>query len=373
MSVLVGSVEVFALPDVFRLLGNNKVTGALRVLRESGEGLVYFREGRVYYAHSNLTRELIGQRLVNAKLITQVQLLRILDEQKRSGNRRIGHLFVEKGIVAQDLLDTFLREQMQEVIFDILHWDVGRFRFEASEVSEHELGLSLRVENLIMESSRRIDEWEVIRRKLPSVGAIVRLSPMPPPDRTEISVKPEEWSLLALADGKTTVKDMAAASERSEFDACKVVYGLISAGLLEVVSSPESGTDELPSRIVIAKLKPEEGSADAQAKAGEGQPQQEVPSPDVSPVPAASPANAPAVAAGLEAPVAEAPEQTEAKAQAQKPALPRDLRERPSRPVAGDGSKTPQRHQPSVSKKSVGDPELGKELLQRLIEGVRKL
>jgi hypothetical protein len=71
--------------------------------------------------------------------------------------------------------------------------------------------------------------------------------------------------------------------------------------------------------------------------------------------------------------VAEAPEQTEAKAQAQKPALPRDLRERPSRPVAGDGSKTPQRHQPSVSKKSVGDPELGKELLQRLIEGVRKL
>jgi len=248
MSVLVGSLEAFALPDVFRLLAQNKQTGGLKVVRESGDGVIFFRDGEVYFAFSSLTREFLGQRLVNAKLITQGQLLRILDEQKKTGNKRLGDLIVEKGVISKELLDTFIKEQIQDAIFNLLQWDAGNFTFDEGETSPQEVGLSVSVENLIMESSRRLEEWEVIQRKIPSLDVIVRMSPTPPEDAMEINIKPEEWTLLVLADGQRSVRDIAAATERSEFEACKIIYGLVTAGLLDVSSGRIPPSAEEPSR-----------------------------------------------------------------------------------------------------------------------------
>lgn len=249
MSELIGSLEVFALPDVFRLLSHNKVTGALKVGRESGDGVIYFREGEVYFAFSSLTREFLGQRLVNAKLITQGQLLRILDEQKKNAKKRLGDLLIDKGILSPELLDTFIKEQIQDAIFNLLQWDMGQFDFVQGEVSPQEIGLSVSVENLLMESSRRLEEWEVIQRKIPSLDVVVRMSPTPPEDAMEINIKPEEWTLLVLADGVRTVRDIAAATERSEFEACKIIYGLVTAGLLDVARGAHGGGSEEPSRM----------------------------------------------------------------------------------------------------------------------------
>lgn len=250
MSELVGSLEAFALPDVFRLLSHNKVTGALKVARESGDGVIYFRQGEVYFAFSSLTREFLGQRLVNAKLITQGQLLRILDEQKKNANKRLGDLLIEKGILSPELLDTFIKEQIQDAIFNLLQWDAGNFAFDSGEVSPQEIGLSVSVENLLMESSRRLEEWEVIQRKIPSLDVIVRMSPTPPEDAMEINIKPEEWTLLVLADGVRSVRDIAAATERSEFEACKIIYGLVTAGLLDVAGGGGGTvTSDEPSRM----------------------------------------------------------------------------------------------------------------------------
>ncbi|HVF12134.1 MAG TPA: DUF4388 domain-containing protein, partial [Actinomycetota bacterium] len=201
-----------------------------------------------------LTREFLGQRLVNAKLITQGQLLRILDEQKKSGTKRLGDLLVEKGILSKDLLDTFIKEQIQDAIFNLLQWDMGKFTFDEGVVSPQEIGLSVSVENLIMESSRRLEEWEVIQRKIPNLDVIVRMAPTPPEDAMEINIKPEEWTLLVLADGIRTVRDIGAATERSEFEACKIIYGLVTAGLLEVSAGRFPPSTEEPSRMSPADL-----------------------------------------------------------------------------------------------------------------------
>lgn len=249
MSVLVGDLQAFALPDVCRLLSENKQSGALQVVRDSGDGFIYFREGDVYFAQSSLTREYLGQRLVQSKLITQGQLMRVLDEQKKRADVRLGDLLIEKGFLSKDILDTFIKEQIQDAIFNLLQWDVGTFTFNEGVISSQEVGLSVSVENLIMESARRLDEWEVIQRKIPSLDVVVRLAQTPPEDTVEINIRPEEWTLLVLADGVRTVRDIAAATERAEFDACKIIYGLVTAGLLEVPGRPTVPSEEEPSRL----------------------------------------------------------------------------------------------------------------------------
>jgi hypothetical protein len=372
MTALEGSLEVFALPDVFRLLGQNKVTGALEVARESGDGTVFFREGEVYYAFSSLTREFLGQRLVNAKLITQGQLLRILDEQKRSGTKKVGDILIEKGILSEELLETFLKEQIQDAIFNLLQWDAGQFSFSPGEVSNQEVGLSVSVENLIMESSRRIEEWEVIQRKIPSMDVVLRMAPTPPEDSVEINIKPDEWTLLVLADGTRTVRDVAAASERSEFEACKILYGLVTAGLLDVTSGPPSHMPRhapplaepaveapAPSAPVLEERPPEHLPPEVpQPAATAEETYQEAPVSE----PAPEPVMAPGPVAEPKVAVDEPPPETAVPAEPPAPAPAEDAA------FAGNGSTN--REAPAPRK---GDPTVTKELLLKLISGVRNL
>lgn len=369
MSVLSGGLENFALPDVFRLLAHNKVTGALRVARASGEGTVFFRDGEVYFAFSNLTREFLGQRLVNAKLITEGQLLRMLDEQKKAGEKRIGDLLVEKGFISKELLHTFLKEQIQDAIFSMLQWDVGAFEFLSNELAPQEIGLTVSVENLIMESSRRIQEWEVIRRKIPSLEVVVRMAPTPPEDAVEINIRPEEWTLLVLADGTRTVREIAGASERSEFDACKIIYGLVTAGLLDVASSATAvGAVEAPAaaRAVLPKESREEVRREVPIREvvpekAEVEPEPAVPEVIREP---ARPAEAEALVSdeGAE-PVTIAEERVE-----EERAEPAVAPAMPDQPRNGSA-----REAVPVGAKKKGDPTMSKELLLRLIAGVRNL
>ncbi|MBW3589104.1 MAG: DUF4388 domain-containing protein [Actinobacteria bacterium] len=378
MTVLQGTLEVFTLPDVFRLLAQNGVTGGLHVVRESGDGVIYFREGEVYFAFSSLTREFLGQRLVNAKLITQGQLLRMLDEQKRSPEKRVGDLLVEKGYISKEMLDTFIKEQIQDAIFNLLQWDMGTFSFQADETSPQEIGLSVSVENLIMENSRRLEEWEVIQRKIPSLDVIVRMSPTPPEDVMEINIKPEEWTLLVLADGVRTVRDIAAATERSEFDACKIIYGLVTAGLLDVASGSSKRSSEEPSRLSPREA---DGFSFSSARESAPSPSEAQAVPEGEPIPAApveEPVSAVAEPETEAVEVAEAEEAMEVVAEELSDVAITESEEETPVPVpSGNGRSEPLRAKVSSSTssdaKKPGDPTISKEMLLKLIAGVRNL
>lgn len=120
MTALAGSIEVFPLPEVFVLLSRSGVTGALLLSRDSRDASVFFRRAKIYDAYSSLTNR-----------------------------RRVGDFTPEE-------LDTFVREQIRDAIFDVLQWDTGRFTFEEGESSDTDVGVQMPVENLLMEASRQL-------------------------------------------------------------------------------------------------------------------------------------------------------------------------------------------------------------------------
>jgi hypothetical protein len=90
------------------------------------------------------------------------------------------------------------------------------------------------VENLIMEGSRRLEEWEQVRRKIASLDAVVAMAPSPGGAGVEVNLKPEEWRLLSVVDGRRTVRDLVELFGQGQFQTCRVLYGLAGAGLLEI-------------------------------------------------------------------------------------------------------------------------------------------
>lgn len=242
--MLKGTLEEFALADIFRLLSWAKKTGKLDVARSAGSGKIFFRDGEVYYAESSISREPLGQKLIRSGLLTEGQLVKALDQNASSGER-VGQILVDNGWVAPEQLQAALRQQIEDAVFDLLRWELGEFQYDQGVEADIEVQISVSVENLIIEASRRLDELEVIERKIPSELAILKMSNKPPEGAAEINITPDEWRMLVLVDGARTVHEIAKLVGMDDFGALRGLYGLVSAGLVEVIlpehSAPQGG------------------------------------------------------------------------------------------------------------------------------------
>jgi len=237
-----GNLKDFSLPDVFQLVQLSRKTGVLRIAGAEGEGSIWFREGEVFFAQSDWRTDRFGERLVNAQRITPAALERGLEIQTAEAphGRRLGEILVAEGYITRQVLETFVLDQIQDTIFDLMRWDEGRFDFEVlPEVLHEDIGLAVSVENIVMEGSRRLEEWQRVRKKVPSMDMVFKMATAPGEGTFEISLKPAEWSLLLLIDGTRSVHDLALETRAGDFDVARIIYGLFSAGLLEVVNDAE--------------------------------------------------------------------------------------------------------------------------------------
>ena len=272
--MLKGTLDDFTLPDIFRLMSLAKKTGALEVHRSAGNGKVYFRDGEVYFAESSITRTPLGQKLVRSGVITETQLMKALDIHKEKG-QRLGDVLVAENLVDQEHLLEAVRSQIEDAAFDLLRWDLGEFAWESGQGIEPEVPIMVSVENLIMEASRRLDELEVILRKIPSEDAILGMAAAPPVGAVEINITPEEWRILVQVNGERSVAEIGESLGIDTLDAMKSLYGMVSTGLIEVVGGVPEGWQPPPEGEATPAAGPHLEDASSTLEPGEG-PREEV-------------------------------------------------------------------------------------------------
>lgn len=235
---LEGNLRDFSLADMFRLLASGAKTGTLYLEATSAQGKVCFSKGRVFFASSNWNRESLGRRLVKAGVITEKQLRQALGlqkiQKKEKAGRRLGQILVDEGYLDSRVLETFIQDQINDTLFDLFRWEDGELRFEADEVAEDEdIGVSVSVENIIMEASRRLEMWGRIREKIPGMDTAFIMADAPGDKSLEIHLKPKEWMLLCYLHGGRSVRELVELTGYNDFETAKILYGMFSAGLIE--------------------------------------------------------------------------------------------------------------------------------------------
>jgi len=244
---LQGKIEKFTLPEIFQLIANTQKTGTLGIQNSNDIIMVYFKNGRITYGYGPRQTSHIGQMLNDTGKISAGQLEdAIAFQSKDDVTKRLGQILVEKKYVTQDELDDAIKKQVEELIYSLLSWDDGSFKFYDNQYpTKEEITVDLSVENVILEGLRRIDEINHLKETLPDFNKPLKISEATGGRSKDISLQPEEWNLLALVNGRTSINDLL---EQSDYPKVKTIERLASlklAGLITESKKTAESNDHL--------------------------------------------------------------------------------------------------------------------------------
>lgn len=233
-----GPLRELGIHDVFQLLDLSRKTGALSVVSalRDNQGTVFFDGGAVVFASIRSNPHRLGDMLVRAGKISDADLDRARATQQKGDTRRLGEILLEIGAVTPKELERHVRLHIEEVVFELMSWREGYFSFEERPISDAPSEASVRIstESLLMEGARRIDEWSRIEGKVPHVGVVPVLAPLRADHPSLLDLLPNEWEVLAEIDGAKDLREIALRLGQSDFDIAKVVYGMVTTGVIEL-------------------------------------------------------------------------------------------------------------------------------------------
>ena len=287
---LSGTLKDFALPDIFQLIGMQRKTGLLTLESDRETVTVVFEQGMVVHADSTVRRldDLLGSVLVRQGKIRKDVLEEALSKQKVS-MQRLGFILVSQGYISRDDLKGALSEQVQQIVFRVFRWKSGRYHFDAQAEADYdrENVQPVSTDHILMEGIRRVDEWPIIEKRIPSLDFVFR--PLVPvkqirveegPKETggleaalgslesggggnasatsEVVMGPTEFSIYKLFDGGRSVSTLMEMTGLSDFDVCRTLFDFIDRNLVAPAGQDQVKASAEPGRRDPAPA-PEEG------------------------------------------------------------------------------------------------------------------
>jgi hypothetical protein len=124
--------------------------------------------------------------------------------------------------------------QGEEAVYELAILQEGDFVFKpGAETGSRTIKKSNT--NLLMEAARRIDEWQVLSKRIPSTRLVPVFTNQG--SSTSVSFTPHEWAVICKIDERRSIEELAQVLGMSAFEVCKLLYGLVTAGLVGLKES----------------------------------------------------------------------------------------------------------------------------------------
>src|SRR5439155_20433497 len=132
-------------------------------------GKIYYNKGRISITTIVNRRYRLGDILYKNTKITQEQLDAAIAKQSKQRDKKLGELLVSMGTITQPELERYMRVQIEEAVYYLFTWTQGTFNFETDvRTEQQDFLVSSNTDALLLEGARRVDEWSLIEKKIPS-------------------------------------------------------------------------------------------------------------------------------------------------------------------------------------------------------------
>lgn len=196
-------------------------SGALRVEKERVKAVVYFEDGKLTYATSNLRNlrliEYLKKRGVPIENLYGVDL---------SSDFAVVSSLTARG-TNQVKIDEALSEQVSDVVRVLLLWPAGSWVFEERARLTEPVRTEIQIKQLTLAAARRI-ELKFAASRFSNLNETISRGA----DAGGLNLSATEGFLLSRVEGPTELGQLVTLSGMRELDALRTVYGLVLSGLL---------------------------------------------------------------------------------------------------------------------------------------------
>ena len=236
-----GDVAVLGISNLLQMLSMNRCRGFLIVHQEGHKKVIHFLEEGMRVVSGARRTNPLGEILMRTGRITREQLDELLAEQRRTGTP-LGEIVSRRSILEAGVIQSALREQVAEEIYDLFTWSDATFDFmEASDAPpppDHgplaHIVLETSMMSIMIEAARRVDELARIQSIIPDIRLV--------PERLELPASLDDPSLdrasiediLPLVDGERSVGHIVEESLFPKFTVLRTLYGLAQKGVIKI-------------------------------------------------------------------------------------------------------------------------------------------
>jgi len=233
---LKGNLRDFTITQLLNLVNLAKKTGTL-VIEGPGEiARVTFREGKLAYAQIGVEDNTLAAVLQRNNKISVGQYRILKERAARMSDKELGLLLINAGYVSQTDIITSLQQYFVSIVRRLFTWVEGFFRFESDEMPpEGKISVRIELENLIIEGSRQLREWEQLQEEIPSLDMALKFTDRPGTNLRNINLSVEEWRVVSFVNPKNSIRQIARATKTNDLEIRRVVYSLLQAGLVEII------------------------------------------------------------------------------------------------------------------------------------------
>jgi len=233
---LKGRLRDFSITQLLNLINLARKTGTLSIEASGEQAQVWFREGKLVFASLSTEDGHLAQLLFRAGKLSQEQTRTILSRAGMTNDKQLGMMLIEAGHVTQDDILASVRRHTQDVVFRVFTWSDGTFRFEPNVLPpEDRITVPINLESIILEGTRRVQEWEELQDELPNLEMALRFTDRPDARLRNINLSVEEWRVVSYINPRNSIRQIAKANNMSDFQIRRIVYGMLQAGLVELV------------------------------------------------------------------------------------------------------------------------------------------
>ena len=234
-----GNLRDFTVTQLLNLINLASKTGTLVIEGPSETAEVSFRDGKLAYAMIGQNSGGLAAILHGAKKLSASQYRAIQQRAGHVTDKELGLLLINAGYLSQEDILQSLQVNFMGVIRQLFTWVEGFFRFENSKLPpEDRINVRLDLENLIIEGSRQLREWEQLQDEIPSLEMALKFTDRPGADLKNVNLSVEEWRVVSYITPKNKISQIAKTTKMDDMEIRRIVYGLIQAGLVEI-TKPE--------------------------------------------------------------------------------------------------------------------------------------
>jgi len=212
------------LAELVREISSKSLSGTLRLKNDPVQSAVYFSEGELVFAASNLRTLRLRAYLEKLPSITPETL-------NKAGNvpdLQLLSILKSQNLIRVDEVDVLLASLVTDILRMALLWEDGTWEFDQRARFAEEFRVRLRVPNLLREAAHRVPETLVVSRFL-NPNEIFARAPKSSPIKGLLEA---ESLILSRLDEPMILENLVAVSGLRDREAFRIIYGLALSGCI---------------------------------------------------------------------------------------------------------------------------------------------